>query len=161
MPRFNPRFPHQERNGHPAAPAEEPANEVEAKLDRVNELWTRVERKLLNRQPPRHITVEVCYRQTGEDGDYLERHFLGLQRMHSKWRLCHAVDWPQYDEREPHPAVPNNLPWRPITECDLETRITMSEHVRELQFEVDNTRSFFIPKLDQTISRLEEALDID
>jgi hypothetical protein len=161
MPGFNPKFPAEARNVRAAVPSEEPNNEVEAKLDRVNELWMRVERKLLNRQPPRHITVEVCYHQTGEDGDYLERHYLGIQKMHGKWRLCHAVEWPQYDEREPHPSIPDNLPWKPITECDLETRIEMSEHVHKLQFEVDNTRTFFIPQLDQTISRLEGALDAD
>jgi hypothetical protein len=161
MSSFNPKFPAESRNGRLSAPAEEPVNEVEAKLDRVNELWLRVEKKLLNRQPPRHITVEVCYKQTGEHGDYLERHFLGIQKMHGKWRLCYAFDWPQYDEQEAHPAIPNNLPWKPITECDLETRIKMSEYVHKLRSEVDNTRNFFIPQLEQTISRLENALDAD
>jgi len=155
------RIPPESLNGRPRAQSEEPSNEVEAKLDRVNELWLRIEKKLLDRQPPRHITVEVSRRQTGEDGDYLERHFLGIQKMHGKWRLCWAVDWPQYDEREPYPDIPNNLPWKPITECDLETRIKMSDHVQKLRAEVDNTRTFFIPQLDRTISRLEDVLDVD
>ncbi len=151
------------RNGHPAGNTnhEEPSNEVEVKLDRVNELWSRVERKLLRRQPPRNITVEVSCKQTGEHGDYLERHYLGIQRQHGKWRLCHAVEWPQYDEHGPHPDIPANLPWKPITECDLETRIFASQFVDKLRFEVDNTRTFFIPELDQTISRLEDALDAE
>jgi hypothetical protein len=151
------------RNGHSAGNAnqQEPSNEVDVKLDRVNELWSRVERKLLRRQPPRHITVEVHSKQTGEDGDYLERHFLGIQRQHGKWRLCHAVEWPQFDENEPHPDIPANLPWKPITECDLDTRIFASQFVHKLQFEVDNTRTFFIPLLDETIGRLEDALDTD
>lgn len=151
------------RNGHSANSVnqEEPSNEVDVKLDRVNELWSRIERKLLRRQPPRHITVEVHHEHTGEDGDYLERHYLGIQRQHGKWRLCHAVEWPQHQDPEPYPAIPANLPWKPITECDLETRIFVSKFVDKLTFEVDNTRTFFIPQLDETISRLEDVLDAD
>lgn len=147
-------------NGRPSRQeTPEPSTEVDDKLDRVNELWNRLERKLLRRQPPRRIAVEIHHRVTGEDGDVLERHYLGIQKQHSKWRLCYAVEWPRFHEDEPHPEIPDDLSWKPVTECDLETRVFASNHVEKLKFEVDNTRTFFIPQLDETISRLEDALD--
>src|SRR5260370_3814925 len=61
-------------------------NEVDVKLDRLTDLWTKVERKLLNEQPPRRITC-VYHPQESERA---ERRFLGIQRHSGKWRGCSA-----------------------------------------------------------------------
>ena len=153
------------RNGH-SRNNEEPSNEVDAKLDRVNELWSKMERKLLKLAPPRLIGVEVHRRDAcNEDGPLIERHFLGIRKNHPKWRICYAVQWVDDNPHEhvSRSDVPQHLDWRPISECDLETRLMMANQkfIEQLKFEVDNTLTFFIPKLDTAISQLEDALDAD
>jgi len=144
-----PRIDEPSRN-HTPKTTEDPKNEVDIKLDRVNDLWMKLERKLLKAQPPRRITCQYSQVETGEDGDITERRYIGIQRHHGNWRICYAVTWDVSDE--------TNLPWKPITECDVETRMDATEGIDSLKFEVDNTRTFFIPALDKAIDCLERAL---
>ena len=135
---------------HNSQPTEDPKNEVDVKLDRLNDLWMKLERKLLKEQPPRRITRGYREVHVGEDGDVIERRYIGIQRHHGKWRICYAVTWDQSDE--------SNLPWKPITECDIETRVDATKGIGVLKFEVGHTRTFFIPAVDEAIDRLEKSL---
>jgi hypothetical protein len=137
------------RNGQPT---EEPKNAVDVKLDRVNELWMTLERKLLKEQPPRRIACgyrELC----DEHGDVVEEHYIGIQRHHGRWRICHAVAPSTSDE--------SNLPWKPITECDVETRVEATKAIDKLKVQVEETGKYFIPALDKAIDRLEKSLLYD
>lgn len=146
------------RNGqhlaHPTNPDESVKNEVDQKLDRLNDLWMKLEKKLLNKEPPRRI---ACLYQTrdglGEDGDIEERRYVGIQRFSGKWRVCFAITWDC--------APVDKLPWRPIAECDVETRADAVKGIDLLKDEVRKTRKVFIPVLDKAISDLETALDDD
>ncbi len=131
-------------------------NEVNIKLDRINDLWMKVEKKLLKEEPPRRIT---CNYDTVEVDEYdpdmgcccgTARAYLGIQRHAGKWRICYASTWNKSGE--------DNLPWKPIVECDVGTRMDAVAGIDCLKREVANTRTFFIPKLDKTIDKLEQAL---
>ncbi len=141
--------------------AEGVSDDVDVRVARVNQLWERIERKLLRRQPPRNITVEIHREVKEENGKYLERRFLGIQRQQGAWRLCLAIDWSEYNEQVAHPEIPPSLSWKPISECDIECWVLASQHWAKLQAEVDLTRTTFIPQLDSTISRLEAALAVE
>lgn len=134
----------------------ESSDEVDAKLEQLDQLWNRLERRLLRRQPPRDITVEIHRELKEENGKHLERRFLGIQRQRGVWRLCFAVDWSPYDEREPQ--LPSSLSWKPIIECDYESRVFASQHVEKLKVEIDNSTNSSDPQLDSAISLLEAAL---
>jgi hypothetical protein len=147
------------RNGqlsaHLLATTGEPAkNEVDLKLDRVNDLWMKLEKKLLNKQPPRRIACLYESREgLGEDGDIEERRYLGIQRFTGKWRVCYAIVWSSVEE--------DRLPWKPIADCDVETRAHAVKGIDLLKEEVRKTRTVFIPVLDRAINALELALDDD
>jgi hypothetical protein len=129
-------------------------NEVDQKLDRLNELWTKVEKKLLTKEPPRRLWC-LYYTSAAEpdcdpDGP-VERRFLGIQRHAGKWRVCQATVWGLVSD--------DQFPWRPVLECDAPTRADAVRGIEELKREVRKTRTIFIPQLDKAISALEGALD--
>jgi hypothetical protein len=134
-------------------PSEDPRNEVDVKLDRVNDLWMKLERKLLKEQPPRRIACQYdASKFVQDDGaEWDQSDFIGIQRYHGKWRICYGSIVECQSGQ-----VPDN--WKPITECDLETRIDATKGIDKLKFEVANTRAFFIPALDEAIEQLENAI---
>ena len=134
-----------------AAPGEYVKNEVDHKSDRLNDLWMRLEKELLKAQPPRRITC-AYFSETHEndEGEFEERRYLGIQRHGGKWRICHAVT--------SNGAGDENLPWRPIAECDRETRMDATNGIVRLRKAVEQTRTLFIPALDAAIEKLESAL---
>ncbi len=139
------------QNALHADPGEYVKNEVDHKLDRINELWLKLEKRLLTAQPARRIACLYHREDAGPDGDITERRFLGIQRQAGKWRLCYAIVWG---------CVPDErFPWKPIVECDMETRADAVRGVEQLNCEVQKTRTVFIPTLDKAISALEAALD--
>jgi hypothetical protein len=124
-------------------------NEVDVKLDRITDLWMKVERKLLREQPPRRIACWYGTEVRGED--IAEHQFLGIQRQSGRWRICYASVWGAIDEEK--------LPWKPIVECDALTRADAVRGIDQLKREVATTRKLFIPALDKAISTLEDTLD--
>jgi hypothetical protein len=129
-------------------------NEVDLKLDRINDLWMKLERKLLKEQPPRRIAC-LYHRDEnmGEDADITESRYLGIQRHSGKWRVCYAIVWDC--------VAADKFPWKPIVECDVETRADAVKGIGQLKRDVRETRKLFIPALDKAISTLEHALDND
>jgi hypothetical protein len=147
------------RNGKPSTQHESDTteyvkNEVDLKLDRLNELWMKLERKLLTQEPPRRICC-LYYKSAEPDEhdprDAIERRYLGIQRHAGKWRVCYANVWACIREDE--------FPWKPILECDAPTRAEAVRGIDDLKSEVRKTRSVFIPQLDKAISTLEDAID--
>ena len=133
-------------------------NEIDLKLDRINELWNQLERKLLKDQPPRRISCVYDPKWTGEEQDpeelNVEEHrYLGIQRHGGKWRVCYAITW---DHREEE-----TLPWKPVVECDVETRMDATRGIDQLKSHVRNTGTDFIPALNKAISGLEDAINND
>jgi len=126
-------------------------NQLDLKLDRNTELWNELERKLLRAQPPRRI---VCAFEPKEydidEGTFVERRYLGIQRHGGKWRICHAVTWDNRGE--------DTLPWKPVVECDAETRMDATERIEQLTCQVRDTGRTFIPALDNANSLLEDAI---
>ena len=130
-------------------------NEIDIKFDRINDLWMKVEKKLLKEQPPRRITcIYRSFEVEEYDGEQAYcgrvRRYLGIQRHAGKWRVCYASTWSKADEE--------NLPWKPVAECDMDSRMEATDGIELLKREVANTRTTFIPKLDETIEKLERAL---
>ncbi len=149
------------RNGNPShqhqsETLEYVKNEVDLKLDRLSELWTKLERKLLTKEPPRRICIlyYTSVAESCEDGSELtERRFLGIQRHGGKWRICSATAVGLHPRGE-------EFPWKPIPpECDAPACADAVTGIEEPKREVRKTRSLFIPKLDKAISSLEDSLD--
>ena len=125
-------------------------NEIDSKRDRLNELWMALERKLLKQQPPRRIACAYDTSMTGEDGDIKEERYLGIQRHGGKWRICYAIAWDHHSDE--------NLPWKPVVECDVDARMDATRGIDQLKEEVRMTKTSFIPALNKAISKLEEAV---
>jgi hypothetical protein len=67
------------------------SNEIDIRLEKLNELWRAMEGKLLGTQPPREICCTYGHPLTDEYGDELGRHVLGIQKVGGKWRVSHAT----------------------------------------------------------------------
>lgn len=125
-------------------------NEIDIRLDKLNELWQAMEGKLLGMQPPRQICCHY-FDHHDEDDDVVERLFLGIQRHGSKWRVCHAIVPGSTKE-------PEAKDWKPITDCSIEIRVKAADHVHRLEYHVTQTGKRFIPDLDRAITKLEKAI---
>jgi hypothetical protein len=149
------------RNGKPAPgtgqsivrpnPAEDRyiKNEIDHCLDELTELWAAMEGKLLGMQPPRQIAC--AYDSiTDEDGESVGAHYLGIQRHGTKWRVCHA----SVTYRDPQAGD-----WKPITDCDIATRVKAADHVKQLEREVEETGRKFLPGLKLAIQKLRKRLE--
>jgi hypothetical protein len=128
-------------------------NEVDLRLDRVSDLWRSIENALLSRAPGRDISV-VCDSRTLSEPDengraYYETDLLGIQRCAGKWRVSYQLV-----------TAHGRSDWRPILECDWETRSRMAlpGYIGQLRAQVEMTRSRIIPALDTAIDNLETAL---
>lgn len=147
------------RNGKTDEPATDAAptgaevsNEIDCKLERLNQLWRNVERQLLTAAPPRHIAFD--YQEHGDEyGDAAGYSCLGIQRYASKWRICQGMRSVQQSLEQ--------ASWKPITDCDVETRMEASKHIGRLQHHVDETRRTFLPELDEAISNLMKVVYAD
>ncbi len=136
-----------------AASSDYVKNEVDVMLDRINDLWMKLERKLLREQPPRRIACWYDSKEIAKHGEIMEHRFLGIQRHSGKWRICYANVCGVIDEEK--------LFWKPVVECDVLTRADAVRGINQLKREVGNTRKLFIPALEKAISTLEEALNND
>jgi hypothetical protein len=121
--------------------------EIEKKLDHLTELWNAVEGKILSMQPPRHIS-HLFATYTADNG-MSQYECLGLQRHGGKWRICFARDNDWTDE------APN---WRPIVDCSTEVRVEAAKHIEAFMEEVVKSGKDYIPKVDEAVSSLTNAL---
>jgi hypothetical protein len=149
-----PRIGEPSRNGKPSL--REPLskrnevvrNEIEKKLDHLTELWNAVEGKILSMQPPRHI--RICYAtHYHEVPGMAEYECLGLQRHGNKWRVCYGWD-ADWNDQAPD--------WRPIVDCSTEVRVEAAKHIEALMEEVVKSGNDYIPKIDEAVCSLENAL---
>jgi hypothetical protein len=142
-PRFSNNGRHKGPNPQPRA--EYSKNVVDVRLDKLTELWAVMEAKLLGMQPPRQIAVN-CIDVHDEHGDEVGGRYLGVQRIGGKWRVCYGEGW--------HGKEPTE--WRPIVECDIETRVRLAGYVQRLEYQVKETGRTFLPELDEAIAELEK-----
>ncbi len=152
------------RDGRAARPSDAESgeyvkNEIDIMLDRINHLWMKLEKKLLKKEDARRITCNFDTSEAeGQDPQLgywqsVERSYLGIQRHAGKWRVCYARTWNKSGE--------DDLPWKPVVECDMDSRMKAAEGIDDLKREVANTRTIFKPKLNETIDKLQRALDED
>lgn len=150
MPRIN----DFSRNGKPSVPEslnkrnEAVRTEIEKKLDHLSELWNAVEGKILSMQPPRHIRITYAT-HPHDDGRVSEYECLGLQRHGNKWRVCYGWDADWTDD------APD---WRPVVDCSTEVRVEAAKHIEALMEEVVKSGKDYIPKVDEAMQSLENAL---
>jgi hypothetical protein len=126
-------------------------NEVDLRMDRLNDLWAGLEKKLLAMQPPRFLWCHYDTEQYGEDGELEQNYCLGIMRHSGKWRICHGT----YDSAKD----PDQIAWKPITECNIETRVKATQGINNLKYEVTLTGRKFIPEMDAAIDKLQAALE--
>jgi hypothetical protein len=149
-----PRIGEPSRNGKQSFPEplskrnEAVRTEIEKRLDHLTELWNAVEAKVLSMQPPRHIS-HFFAEHTFENG-LSAYDLLGLQRHGGRWRVCYARAYEWNDDEAPD--------WRPIVDCSTEVRVQAANHIEPFMEEVVKSGKDYIPKVDEAVRSLENAL---
>ncbi len=131
--------------------AEKARTELFARYDQLNALWLKAEERLTKNHVP--LPVEHIYARY----DSVEQQYygvggcecLGLQKIKGKWRICYGVYW--------FSSQPD-ADWVPITECSAETRVEAAKHLPGLEKAVIESAEKFIPRVDDAIQALTEAL---
>ena len=124
------------------------------RYDELNALWLLAEEELTRFHIPR--PVEVKYREYLDDpydDNTVTYQCLGIQKVKGKWRICHAT-YPAYSDAELCGG------WTPITECSVETRLQAASHLPELREAVVKSAEDFVPKVDEAIDELKNALNV-
>ena len=132
--------------------------ELFPRYDRLNAFWQKVEEQLTEFHIPRPVEfpyrkrrIDWCDPDAGE-----VRECLGVQRVKGKWRICHA----SYVDDYRGPPEPD-ITWVPIIECSAEIRVRAATHVPGLKKAIIESAEKFIPKVDEAIQALAEALGED
>lgn len=123
------------------------------KYDQLNALWAEAEKRIVQQHIPQ--TVYYCHKRLGqgplhEDPPFLAC-YIGLAKIKGEWRICVGSVWEDHDE-EPD--------WTPITDCSIEVRVELAEHLAALQLAAVESAEKFVPKVDEAISRLSELLGV-
>jgi hypothetical protein len=122
-----------------------------SRYDQLNALWTKAEEDLTRVHIPR--PVEFIYghypadeHRTNESQVY---ECLGLQKVKSSWRICHG----SYCDAQSGPET-----WTPIVECSAQIRVEGAKHLPGLRKKAVESAEQFVPKVDEAINALTEAL---
>jgi hypothetical protein len=131
--------------------AQKVRKELFARYDQLNALWLKAEERLTKHHVPRPVQCIYALPNTGEPEDQglPEAVCLGLQKVKGKWRICYGVYW--------FSAQPD-ADWLPITECSAEIRVEAARHLPKLEKAAVESAEKFIPKVDEAIQQLAEAL---
>jgi hypothetical protein len=128
--------------------------EIFHRYDRLNSLWTEVEKYLTRDHIP--CPVEITYRSYAPDEDHANHGWdccndlLGLQKIKGQWRVCHGFRddrWPDADAG-----------WTPIADCSGVVRSVCAKHVVALEKAIIESAESFIPVVDAAIAELEGFL---
>jgi hypothetical protein len=135
--------------------AEKARETLFGRYDQLNALWLRAEEELTKFHIPRPVSYPYLKYEEDYQNPLSEvNHCLGVQRIKGKWRVCHAFDYPYrgYPEFEPT--------WTPITDCSVEIRVQAAKHIPQLREAVVKSAEGFIPKVDEAIKELRNALNL-
>lgn len=138
--------------------AEKARKELFVRYDKLNALWTKAEEQITKFHIPR--PVQFTYRSYPLD-EFQDPngpqvcHCLGLQKLKGKWRICLGtfVESSQCPEEEPS--------WTQVLECSAEERIDAAKHIPKFRQKVVESAEKFIPKVDEAIAAISEALGTD
>ncbi len=127
------------------------------RLDHLTALWQENEKRLLALQQPRQVyhpykDDNLQYDPDRDDGMYTV-YCIGIAKYAGKWRLCLGT----YHQREMW-EYGENISWCPVTECSMEERMEAAPYVKNLEQKIVETGEKIIPKLDEAIRKLEDAL---
>ena len=84
------------------------------------------------------------------------RHGIGFRKHEGKWRLCFMKYYADYIG----PQNSDPIIWKPIVECMVEDRVCAAPHIGLLREEIVKSKEDFVPKVEQAIYELEQALSI-
>lgn len=115
---------------------------IEDRFRRLNELWQKIEAKLLKMAPPR--SIHGIYKEEG--GMY---YFIGLRKIHNKWRVSIA---------ESKSSDHKRATWTAITTAPKTAQLAAVGGLNMLMEEIRKTNTEYLPRLDQAIKNLEDAI---
>lgn len=129
-------------------------HELFRRYDHLNALWFQAEEELTKLHIPQPVSyVYASYDDDPYDGTTNVSLCLGLQKVKGKWRICHT-ECPSYDGPGPYD-------WTPITDCSAETRVRAAKYLPEFREAVVKSAEQFIPKVDEAIKAMQQALNTD
>jgi hypothetical protein len=127
------------------------------RLDHLTALWHENEKRLLALQQPRHVyhvykDDNPSFDPERDDGMY-NCYCLGIAKYAGKWRLCLGT----FHQREMW-EYGANISWCPVTDSSMEDRMEAAPYVKNLEQKIVETGEKIVPKLDEAIRHLENAL---
>jgi hypothetical protein len=123
------------------------------RYDQLNALWLQAEEELTKAHIPRLVSCAYLkYEEDYQHPDSEVHHCLGIQKINGKWKICHAIYCPYLADPCSEPT------WTPITECSAEIRVLAAKHLPQLREAVVESAETFIPKVDEAINALREAI---
>src|SRR5438445_9034726 len=125
------------------------------RYDQLNALWLKAEQELTKHHVPRPVVFCCRSYDLEEEGrpDLVVSECLGLQKIGGKWRICYGSCCNSGNSDEP----PD---WTAITECSAEVRVDAAEYLPSLRRAGVESAEQFVPRVDQAIQKLSEALRV-
>lgn len=116
------------------------------RYDQLNALWQKAEEQFRKNHIPRPVVYEFPRDPDLTVADELHE-YLSLQKIKGEWHICHG-GLLEYS--------PEDLDWKPITECSAELRVEMVKHLPGLRQAAVESAEQFVPAVDAAIVQMSD-----
>ena len=129
---------------------------LESRFTQLNSAIEAHEQKLKEMMVPKDIffIYDSYQEEDPQSGQPFGEHqsFIGLIKLRSAWRLCHADHYLSYQHPEP------DVDWKPLVEASFEVRIEACKHIEKLRETIVQTKESLAPEVEKVIALLAQSL---